>query len=449
VAEFSTDTSFLPDLFGGGQTYDVPGIDWGGLFADPGFLDWLTLGPGLTPNLGGEQQYFLDTQNPGSPPLTLAQVLAIDPTFQAPAPSGGIAGLPGAEPSTPQTGTNLPTGAPASPQQLSTLEQTLRLVPGTLSAFAGLGLSAAAIAGLFGAGGVGQPGTATQTTTTTPNAITSPQVQQLLGSPGTVTAGGAGAGGYTGGTGLQGAAGQASSNLQGPQGLLQGQINAIPQLNPAIQAAIGQNALGFSQGNVPTLNNPQAQGYFDNILGGQNASVDYQTANSLEAALQSLRGRGFAGGAEVFREGAPAAAMGPVVAQGNAQRAMNRGNVDAQRLAYATQLPRLGADLAAAQMNQAQIPFGAYTDTARTQSQIPLELLRLLTGQGGSSSVQTSTGASPNFLQTLAQLVPVLGAAGGAFNAPSVTGSPANALTGAPGQPSLFDQYAQLFGSRA
>lgn len=443
MADFSTDTTFLNDLFGGGQTYDIPEIDWGSLFGGSN-LDWLTMGPGLTPNLGVEQQYFLDAQNPGGQPLTLAQVMQIDPTFTF-SSVGGSPGLSGAEPSTPQAGTNLPGGTQPSAAQMSTLEQILKLVPGTLSAALGLGALGASGAALFGQGN--QPGTATQTSTTTPSALNNPAVQGLLGSPGTMTPGADGAPGmYTGGSGLQGAAGQAASNLQGPQGLLQGQIGAIPQLNPAIQAAIGQNALGFSQGDVPTLNNPQAQQYFQNVLGGQNAAVDYQTGNSLSDAIQQLRARGFAGGSEIFREGSPAAAAGPILAQANAQKAMNLGNMNAQQLQYATLLPQLGSQLNTQQLGQQAVPFGAYTTAAQTQSGIPQALLQALMGQGGSTSTQTSTGASPNLLQTLGQIFPVLSAGTSYLGSPGVIGTPPNSLSGSPGTPSLWSQYAGLFG---
>lgn len=431
MPDFSTDTTFLGDLFGGGQTYDLP-IDWSGLFGG----DWPSYmsDPGLGGLTGGEQMYF-DTQT--GQLVTLAQAQAIDPTFNA---SG-----------TATTATPTTTTTP-NPQQASLLAQILGVAPGALTALAGLGMLGGAGAALFGAGN--QPGTATQTSTTTPSALSNPQVQQLLGTPGAVGAPGAGGapGAYTGGTGLQGAAGQAAANLQGPQGLLQGQIGAIPQLNPQIQAAIGQNALGFSQGNVPTLANPQAQQYFQNILGGQNAAVDYQTANSLSDAIQNLRARGFAGGSEIFREGAPAAAMGPILAQANAQKAQNLGNINQQQLTYATGLPLLGSQLATQQLGQQAVPFGAYTTAAQTQSQIPQALLQALMAQGGSTSTSTATGAPPNLLQTLGQIVPMLGAAGGALGSPAVVGQQPSSFSGPfgtytnPGTPSLYDRLAGLFG---
>ncbi len=278
----------------------------------------------------GEQMYF-DTQT--GQLVTLAQAQQIDPTFQGAAGAqqapGGYTG--GSAGFTPGAADQL------SPQQTNMLSQALGVAPGVITALAGLGMLGGAAAALFGSGN--KPGTAQSTSTTQSNALTNPAVQGLLGSAGS-TQGGA----YTGGGGLLGAAGQGASNLQGPQGLLQGQIGAIPQLNPAIQNAIGQNALGFSQGNVPTLNSPQAQQYFQNILGGQNAAVDYNTGNSLSDAIQNLRARGFAGGSEIFREGAPAAAAGPILAQANAQKAQNLGNINAQQLQYATALPTLGAD---------------------------------------------------------------------------------------------------------
>ena len=449
--DFSTDTTFLGDLFGGGQTYDIPGIDWSGLFGG-GWPDYMS-DPGLASLTGGEQMYF-DTQT--GQLVTLAQAQALDPTFNpegaiSQTPTGMESGGGGLFPGTPatglQTGTNgvgAGVGANISPAQASILGQILGIAPGAITALAGLGMLGGATAALFGAGN--QPGTATQTSTTTPSALSNPQVQQLLGTAGTVGPAGAGGapGAYTGGTGLQGVAGQAAANLQGPQGLLQGQIGAIPQLNPAIQAAIGQNALGFSQGDVPTLNNPQAQQYFQNILGGQNAAVDYQTTNSLTDAIQNLRARGFAGGSEIFREGAPAAAMGPVIAQANAQKAQNLGNINQQQLTYATGLPLLGSQLATQQLSQQAMPFSAYTAALGSQAQIPQALLQALMAQGGSTSTSTATGAPPNFLQTLGQIAPLIGAAGGAFGSPAVAGQPATQYSA--GTPSLYAQLAGLFG---
>ena len=195
-----------------------------------------------------------------------------------------------------------------------------------------------------------------------------------------------------------------------------------------------------------SLANPQAQQYFQNILGGQNAAVDYQSTNALTDAMQQLRNRGFAGGAEIFREGAPAAAMGPILAQANAQKAMNLGNINAQQLAYATGLPQLGANLNAAQLGAQGVPFSAYTSALGSQSQIPQALLAALLGQGGSTSTSTATGPTPNLVQTLGQITPLLGAAGGLLNAPSVSGSQGFPAFGIPPTPGLYDRLAGLFG---
>lgn len=446
-----TGGNFLGDtLFGGGQTFDLP-IDWSSIFSGGGqFSDINDVLAGV-PSAASSPQMYFDTQT--GQLVTLAQAQALDHTFnpegaisQTPTGinsggglfPGGTTGTGTAAGSTPATGTS------PNQQQASLLGQILGIAPGALTALAGLGMLGGAGAAVFGAGN--QPGTATQTSTTTPSALSNPQVQQLLGTPGSVGAPGAGGapGAYTGGTGLQGAAGQAAANLQGPQGLLQGQIGAIPQLNPQIQAAIGQNALGFSQGNVPTLANPQAQQYFQNILGGQNAAVDYQTTNSLSDAIQNLRARGFAGGSEIFREGAPAAAMGPILAQANAQKAQNLGNINQQQLTYATGLPLLGSQLATQQLSQQAVPFSAYTSALGSQAQIPQALLQALMAQGGSTSTSTATGAPPNLLQTLGQIVPLIGAAGGAFGSPAVAGQPATANSA--GTPSLYAQLAGLFG---
>ena len=85
MPDFSTDTTFLGDLFGGGQTYDLP-IDWSALFggAWPEYMS----DPGLASVMGGEQLYF-DTQT--GQVVTLAQAQAIDPTFTG-AGGGGYTG---------------------------------------------------------------------------------------------------------------------------------------------------------------------------------------------------------------------------------------------------------------------------------------------------------------------------------------------------------------------
>src|SRR3990167_2723151 len=209
-------------LFSGGDISDTsdlllgsPGLagldDWGGLFggAWPDYMN----DPGLGSVTGGEQMYF-DTQT--GQLVTLAQAQAIDPTFN---PQGAASQTPtglGLQSGTSGVGAGV--GANVTPEQASILGQILGVAPGAISALAGLGMLGGATAALFGAGN--QPGTATQTSTTTPGALSNPQVQQLLGTPGAAGAAGAGGapGAYTGGTGLQGAAGQAPANLPGPPG---------------------------------------------------------------------------------------------------------------------------------------------------------------------------------------------------------------------------------------
>ncbi len=399
-------------LYGGDYDFDTSTL--GGDYASTqGWMDPYqgydinTLLGGMGSASGAGQMYY---DNQTGQYLTLQQVQQIDPTFQAPAgtntqiPGGNITGTAGS-----QTGT-----------QTSPWNQILSSLPGGLAALGALGLTGASAAALFGAGN--QPGTATQTSTSTPTAMSDPRVQQLLGSTGT----GQGSA-LAGNTGLLGAANQAGQNLQGPGGLLQGQINAIPQLNPQIQQAIQGNALGFSQGQVPTLNNPQAQQYFGNILAGQNAQVDYNQTNSLANAMDLLRQRGFAGGSEIFREGSPAAAAGPIIAQANAQRATNLGNVNAQQLQYATQLPALGSQLNTQQLGAQQVPFNAQTSALATQGQIPQNLLSSLMNQG-QTTTSNATGASPNLVQTLGQIAPLLGAAGGLASGATANGQ--NPLAG-------------------
>ena len=369
----------------------------------------------------GEQLYY---DNQTRQLVTLAQAQAIDPTFQPSNYTGTSdilrntsgAGGTGAIGNTTTAGYS----EPPSGSDTGAWSQILNNLPGSLAALGSLGLTGASIAALFGQGN--QPNKATSTQTSTPTALSDPRVQSLLGSAGTGTGSA-----LTGNTGLLGAANQAAGNLQGPTGLLQNQISAIPQLNPQIQQAIQGNALGFSQGQVPTLNNPQAQQYFGNMLNAQNAQVDYNQTNSLANAIDQLRQRGFAGGSEIFREGAPAAAMGPIVAAANLAKAQNLGNVNAQQLNYAAALPTLGANLNAAQLGAQGVPFSAYTSAVGSQSAIPQNLIDSLMNQG-QTTTRTDQAASPNLVQTLGQIAPLLGAAGGMATGATANGT--NPLAG-------------------
>lgn len=401
----------LAGLYGGDYEFD-PTTSGGSYFPDDpyggqNYLNSILGGMEGNSGLGGmsnEQMYY---DNQTGQMVTLAQAQQLDPSFQG-VPQASSPQIPGGNTLQQPGGTQSPGSS------------ILNNLPGALGALGALGLTGASLAALLGHGN--QPNAATQTSTSTPTAMSDPRVQQLLGSTGT----GQGSA-LTGNSGLLGAANQAAGNLQGQGGLLQGQMNAIPQLNPQIQQAIQGNALGFSQGNVPTLNNPQAQQYFQNMLQGQNAQVDYNEQNSLSNALDLLRQRGFAGGSEIFREGAPAAALGQVVSQSNAQRATNLGNINAQQLQYATQLPQIGSQLNTQQLGAQQIPFNAQTQALSTQGSIPQNLLASLMNQG-QTTTSSAQGASPNLIQTLGQIAPILGAAGGMASGATANGQ--NPLAG-------------------
>ena len=451
-----TDGTLDPStFFDSSQSLADPNTSLGGLFDASGGLGGLL-------NLGqdfGATQMFLDNQT--GQLLTLDQVQAIDPSFswnmaQAPfsANTGSAAPSLTGGSDVLRSGGSAATGPydianQASPtNSINSAGSTdwtalLKNLPGLLAATGGLAATGAGIGALFGLGNQPNPSTvntvtqpslntetvgpsstnvqtapvqnsiqtlptsmsviapptwsntvsqpSSSTTTNLPTSTTSATRSTALDNPQTAALLSA----------LQGPATGAAGNLPG---LLQGQIGAIPQLNPTIMAAINQNALGLSQGDVPTLASPQAQAYFQNVLGGQNAAVDYNTGNALSDAIAQLNARGFAGGADIFREGAPAAAMGPILAQANAQKAMNLGNINAQQLAYALQLPQIGSQLATQALNQQQVPFNAYTQALSSQSGIPQALLNALM-QAGGSTTQTNTSGGGSTTNTTGQNV--------------------------------------------
>ncbi len=71
--------------------------------------------------------------------------------------------------------------------------------------------------------------------------------------------------------------------------------------------------------------------------------------------------------------------------------------------------------------------------SAQTQGNLPLDLMRALMSSSGSTTSGSQTGAQPNLVQTLGQITPLLGAAGGAFSSPAVSGQPGYTQLGTSG----------------
>jgi len=434
--------TLLDDLFGAapGDMSATPGIDWGSLFSGSGnFID-----PGLAAaeagiGLGAGEPIFYDTVTRSY--VTLSEAMALDPTFNWTGPSTtysnpNVPMYPGDPNLDAQASMS---GSPAFSFG-DALAKMLGVAPSLLKTAGALGLLGGAGAAIFGGGN--QPGTSLMTSSVSPTTntqssipVTNVQSTQPVTNvtstlPVTNTSGTgptwssqqtapvyntSGTGPtwssyvtnptstsfYTDPTSTSFYTNPTSSNfwtapttttqsttpamLANPltQSLLGMIPGALPQLNPEIQAALNRNALAMSQGQVPTLQDQQALDYFNNILQGQQAAVDYNAQNAMQDMIRSMQARGFSGGLDILREGAPAAAAGPLLAQANAQKAMNLGNINAQQLAYATQLPQTAAALYAQQLAAQGVPYNA----------ILAAVNQLLTA-GGTNTVGTTSGTS-------------------------------------------------------
>lgn len=375
-------------LFGGGDSFFYPGgFDFGGedLFGD------------LFGGTGGSLTY----QNLLDP--SMAQIFADIDALQA----SGF-----------QTNSGGPGTLPAETFLGSGL--TLNQILGGLSGLGGLG---ALGAGLYGALGGGSSGTAGRTTTqsaTTSQAPMSAQQLSLLGSAG---------GGLMGspGTGLLGLSNQAISNASGLMGVqnmaLQNALSQpLPQLNPLIMQALGDQALGMSQGQLPGLSDPAAMQRLDQIYNPQLAMLSDTTGTALDRARMALQERGFAV-PDMF-EGPTQGLVGPILKG----QELARGNILGQRagaeLALAQSLPQQAMQLAQGGMQLGAMPLQLALQQAQAamqplllSSQIPLDLMRILQSGRGSSTTGSTVGPEPSFLQSISQAAPLFGAASGLFGA--------------------------------
>ncbi|MBI3938172.1 MAG: hypothetical protein HY323_14435 [Betaproteobacteria bacterium] len=200
--------------------------------------------------------------------------------------------------------------------------------------------------------------------------------------------------------------------------LLGGLQNQIPQLNPLILQALGAQAGGMAQGYLPSLNDPQAQARIQSIYQPGFDALNYNAGLALQNAREQLQQRGFQ--APDIREGPTQALTAPILAAQQLGRSQLYGQMAGAQLDLASRLPMLGAQLAAQQYGLQQQPFnmglqlaGAYNQPIATQGQFPLSLFDIMERGRGSTQTVNTVGPQPSLTQSLGQIAPVIGGAGG------------------------------------
>src|SRR3990167_7508675 len=133
--------------------------------------------------------------------------------------------------------------------------------------------------------------------------------------------------------------GQAQSPL-----LALGGLGAMGLQNPAA-GALGQQAQGMAQGNLPALS-PALRQQVGATFEPQRQEIARYLDQALQGALERSRQQGFAGGTEVFREGTPAALLAPGLAEATRQQGVLGGQQAAMELSLAQSLPMQGGNLA-------------------------------------------------------------------------------------------------------
>lgn len=136
-----------------------------------------------------------------------------------------------------------------------------------------------------------------------------------------------------------------------------------PQLaTPLALAQMGAQGSGMLQGQLPSLD-PAIQSRIGDVYAARQLDLDRYLDTALSGTLERARQQGFAGGAEVLREGTPGALMAPALAEAVRQRGTLAGQQAQSELDLAQQLPLLGSQLTAQRGNlinqQAQTRLGA------------------------------------------------------------------------------------------
>ena len=137
----------------------------------------------------------------------------------------------------------------------------------------------------------------------------------------------------------------ASSPAENLGPLVSGIAGINPQLaTPLALAQMGAQGSGMLQGQLPSLD-PAIQSRIGDIYSARQLDVDRYLDTALSSTLERARQQGFAGGAEVLREGPPAALMAPAMAEAVRQRGTLAGQQAQSELDLAQQLPMLGSQL--------------------------------------------------------------------------------------------------------
>jgi len=170
---------------------------------------------------------------------------------------------------------------------------------------------------------------------------------RFLNAPSVPSSWGSGQGGMTGGGNpILHQLAQQLQGYGGAQGALLGLggLGAMNLQNPAA-GALGQQAQGMAQGNLPALN-PQLRAQIGQTFEPYQQDINRQLDQALRGALERSRQQGFAGGTEVFREGTPAALLAPGLAETTRQQGTLSGLRAQAELALAQSLPQQGGNLA-------------------------------------------------------------------------------------------------------
>jgi len=137
----------------------------------------------------------------------------------------------------------------------------------------------------------------------------------------------------------------ASSPAENLGPLVSGIAGINPQLaTPLALAQMGAQGSGMLQGQLPSLD-PAIQSRIGDIYSARQLDIDRYLDTALSSTLERARQQGFAGGAEVLREGPPAALMAPAMAEAVRQRGTLAGQQAQSELDLAQQLPMLGSQL--------------------------------------------------------------------------------------------------------
>lgn len=228
-------------------------------------------------------------------------------------------------------------------------------------------------------------------------------------------------------------------------------------MSPDIQEAFMGDVLGFANGIIPGLYDPAANQALDEIFNARAGDIDRFVENSLQNVMDTAHSRGFQGGMEIFREGAPAALLAPTLSEATRQFGNLAGERAQAGINLGTQLPLLGSQIDTARMGNI---FGATNNLANiTQAyNTPLALrtqgLPTLAGiqQGYTRNLldfgQQGIGNNLDFIRATTAPASVAGNIGVGSEGNRVAGASTTSTTTTPGAGMLgaFGPTASLLG---